>query len=179
MKSHSGLEEVFRQTGFADFKWINADQIVVAQWVRFKCTFGCSSYGRNASCPPNVPEVAVCREFFGGYRTAVLFRIHEQLDDPESRGQWSAKVNSRLLEVERSVFLAGYHKAFQTFMDECQLCKECTAERTTCLRPSESRPGPESLGVDVFATVRSAGYPIEVLTDSLQAMNRYAILLVE
>ncbi len=179
MKSHSGLEEIFRHGGFAEFKWIDADQIVVAQWVRFKCTFGCPSYGKVASCPPNVPDVAECREFFSDYRTAVLFRIHEQLDDPDSRGQWSAKVNSRLLEIERQVFLAGYHKVFLTFMDECQLCPDCPGERTACLHPRDSRPGPEALAVDVFATARCAGYPIEVLTDPLQAMNRYSILLIE
>ena len=33
--------------------------------------------------------------------------------------------------------------------------------------------------MDVFATVRKLGYPIEVLIDYDQAMNRYAFLLVE
>ena len=33
--------------------------------------------------------------------------------------------------------------------------------------------------MDVFATARSLGYPIEVLTDRSQTMNRYAFLLVE
>jgi hypothetical protein len=35
------------------------------------------------------------------------------------------------------------------------------------------------LGIDVYATVRSLGYPIEVLADLTQTMNRYAFLLVE
>jgi predicted metal-binding protein len=42
-----------------------------------------------------------------------------------------------------------------------------------------SRPCPEALGVDVFSTVRNAGFPIEVLTGFDQEMNRYAFLLVE
>jgi len=33
--------------------------------------------------------------------------------------------------------------------------------------------------VDVFATARQCGYPIEVLSDYAQAMNRYAFLLIE
>jgi hypothetical protein len=33
--------------------------------------------------------------------------------------------------------------------------------------------------VDVFATVRQVGYPIEVLTDVTAPMNRYAFLLIE
>jgi hypothetical protein len=35
------------------------------------------------------------------------------------------------------------------------------------------------MAVDVFATVRNLGYPIEVLTDPSDVMNRYAFLLVE
>jgi hypothetical protein len=35
------------------------------------------------------------------------------------------------------------------------------------------------MAVDVFSTVRGYGYPIEVLADYSQAMNRYAFLLIE
>ena len=42
-----------------------------------------------------------------------------------------------------------------------------------------ARPSPEALAVDVFGTVRSLGFPIEVLSDYDQTMNRYAFLLVE
>ena len=35
--------------GYTDYCWINPADIVVAQWVRMKCTFGCAEYGRNAS----------------------------------------------------------------------------------------------------------------------------------
>jgi predicted metal-binding protein len=42
-----------------------------------------------------------------------------------------------------------------------------------------ARPCPEALAVDVFSTVRRAGFPIEVLTEYNQEMNRYALLLVE
>jgi hypothetical protein len=35
------------------------------------------------------------------------------------------------------------------------------------------------MAVDVFSTVRAAGYPIQVLSDPTQEMNRYAFLLIE
>jgi len=35
------------------------------------------------------------------------------------------------------------------------------------------------MAIDVFATVRKLGYPIEVLKDYSEEMNRYAILLIE
>jgi predicted metal-binding protein len=65
------------------------------------------------------------------------------------------------------------------FMDECRLCDECPATRAECRNPSMARPSAEALAVDVFSTVRSAGFPLEVLTGYNQEMNRYAFLLVE
>jgi predicted metal-binding protein len=95
------------------------------------------------------------------------------------RSAWSAKTNRGLAKLEREVFLAGYRKAFVLFMDRCHLCAECVASRVECREPKLSRPSPEGMAVDVFATVRQLGYPIEVLTDPSQEMNRYAFLMVE
>jgi hypothetical protein len=38
---------------------------------------------------------------------------------------------------------------------------------------------PEGLAVDVFSTVRKLGYPIQVLPDYKQTMNRYSFLMIE
>jgi len=65
------------------------------------------------------------------------------------------------------------------FMDECRICEECPGTRLECKNLHLSRPCPEALGVDVFATVRKLGYPIEVLTDYAQEMNRYSFLVME
>ncbi len=64
-------------------------------------------------------------------------------------------------------------------MDSCQICEECTSERTNCKHPKLARPTPEGMAVDVFATVRKLGYPIEVLKDYSEKMNRYAFLMIE
>ena len=144
-----------------------------------KCTFGCSNYGHNATCPPNVPSVAECREFIKEYTSAVIFHIPKQVERPEDRHDWSKGINAKLGKLERDVFLAGYNKAFMLAMDSCGLCTECPGQRNACKHPKLARPVPEALGIDVFSTVRACGYPIEVLTEYTQTMNRYAILLIK
>jgi predicted metal-binding protein len=176
---HAELESVFAKHGYADFKWIDPQDIVVSHWVRMKCTFGCGEYGSNATCPPNVPSVEECRQFFGEYYTAAVFHFQKTVDKPESRHAWTREVNLKLLELEREVFLSGYHKAFLLFMDSCCICKKCAGERGECKRPKEARPAPEAMAVDVYATVRKYGFPIEVLTDYSEAMNRYAFLMID
>ena len=179
MSDNQALEGLFAKHGYTDFRWIDPKDIVVAQWVRLKCMFGCSEFGRNATCPPNVPSVPECREFFEEYTRAAVFHFAKAVDAPEDRHEWSRGVNTALLALERDVFLAGNQKAFLLFMDSCGLCKKCSGDREECKEPRSARPTPEAMAVDVFSTVRRIGYPIEVLPDYHQAMNRYAFLLIE
>jgi predicted metal-binding protein len=179
MDKITDLEALIAKHGFADFRWMNPRDIVVGQWVRMKCIFGCDEYGKTASCPPNVPSVAECRQFFDEYRTGVILHFEKRVDKPEDRHSWSRRVNQKLLKLERAVFMAGHEKAFLLFMDSCCICKECPGRREECKQPRLARPSPEAMGVDVFSTVRRYNYPIEVLSEYSQAMHRYAFLLIE
>ena len=179
MADREGLEALFQKHGYTDFTWVAPKDIVVAQWVRMKCRFGCDEYGRTASCPPNVPSVEECRLFFNDYSVAVIFHFEKRVDAPEDRHAWTRSVNRKLLALEREVFISGHEKAFLLFMDSCCLCPECADTKAECRHPEDARPTPEALGVDVFSTVRPLGLPIEVLSDYEQTMNRYAFLLIE
>jgi predicted metal-binding protein len=179
MKTCNKLEAMFAKHGFEDFKWIEPGKIVVAEWVRMKCLYGCATYGRNACCPPNVPSVPECRRFFDEYRTAALFHFEKKVKKPMDRRPWARGINASLLRLEREVFLSGYPKAFLLFIDSCHLCGDCVPLRAECKKPKSARPAPEAMAVDVFSTVKQYGYPIEVLADYSQAMNRYAFLLIE
>jgi predicted metal-binding protein len=179
ISNHQELEVLFGRHGFEDFKWIDPHRIVVSQWVRMKCMYGCRHYGRKASCPPNLPTVSECRDFFWEYRAAVVFHFPKAVALPEDRHAWSKEVNLALLRLERDLFLNGYQKAFLLFMDSCGLCDECVTTREHCKQPQMARPAPEGMGVDVYTTVRQYGYPIEVLSDFAQEMNRYAFLFIE
>ena len=179
MADRKALEALFRERGYTEFKWIDSRTIVVSQWVRMKCQYGCDDYGRHACCPPNVPSVADCRQFFGEYSTAAVFRFEKLLDDPEDRREWAKSIYEGLLALERDVFISGYEKALMLPMSSCHLCPDCYLTEEDCPRPEGVRPPAEALAVDVFSTVRKHGLPIEVLSSCDQVMNRYAFLLLE
>ena len=179
MAERKELEIVFQKHGFEDYKWINPKDIIVAQWVRMKCIFGCEGYGRYACCPPNTPSISECKAFFQEYDVGVMFHFAKKLHNPDDRHPWCKEVQSELLNLEREVFLSGYHKTFLLLMDNCSVCKECKKERHECINPKKSRPSIEAMGVDVYGTVRQYGYPINVLANYTASMNRYALLLVE
>jgi predicted metal-binding protein len=172
------IDAIFKAKCYADYQWIDPKKIIVAQWVRLKCQFGCGEYGRSGACPPNTPSVAECERFFREYSDAAILHFEGTMDKPEDRHAWSRKINAKLLELEREVFLAGYERAFLLFMDSCCFCKECTGNRQTCNEPRLARPAPEAMAVDVYATVRQFGFPINVRTAYDQKMDRYAFLMV-
>jgi predicted metal-binding protein len=177
-EQHNQIDEIFRSHGYTDYKWIDPSGIIVAQWVRMKCMFGCGEYGRGGACPPNTPAVAECERFFKEYSDALILHFEGTMDQPEERHAWSAKINAKLLKLEREMFLAGYERAFLLFMDSCNICKECSGRRETCAQPRMARPAPEAMAVDVYSTVRRYGFAINVRTDYGQKMDRYAFLMV-
>lgn len=172
------ISSILKKFEFKDHAWIDPKKIVVSDWVRLKCMFGCEDYVC-AVCPPNAPAVEDCRNFFKEYKNAIIFHFDKILDDPADQREWAKQINSKLLEAEREVFLAGYYKAFLILMSTCKICKECAKDRLQCKNPRLRRPTPEALAVDVFATARQYGFPIKVLKDYSEKINRYAFLMID
>lgn len=173
------LEVLFKDSGFVDFKWINAQQIVVAQWIRFRCMFGCRNYGKKGTCPPNMPPIAECERMISEYSHVAVFHFEKKFEKLEEYRPWSTELVSRLVKLEREIFLSGYYKTLLLSFDACMLCDACTGNRSECRNPTVSRPGADALGVDVYATVQSIGYPIQVVKNYRDITNRYAFILIE
>jgi predicted metal-binding protein len=177
-QSKNDLEETFRKHGFTDYRWIHPKDIVVANWVRMKCVYGCPTYGECASCPPNTPPVSECRDLFDEYSDIAIFHIPLKVENPDDRKKVMSEITRKLLGLEKEVFLSGNVKTFLLPPDSCSLCTECVSSREDCKHPNLSRPPPEALAMDVYSTVRVVGFPIDVLQEFTDTMNRYAFLLV-
>jgi predicted metal-binding protein len=172
------IDEIVKQHGFDDYKWIvPRKDIVVSQWVRFHCEFGCKNYGKNGSCPPAVPSISECREMMYEYENAIIFHFPLRPEDTIDH----RKLLLSLYELERAVFLAGYYKAFLLQYSSCILCKNCPAEgaREKCVNKMKSRPGADAMGIDIYQTAHNVGYPIQVVKSRDEIMNRYGFLLVD
>ncbi|HON34078.1 MAG TPA: DUF2284 domain-containing protein [Synergistales bacterium] len=174
----AGVTRILAEAGFHDHQWVQPSELVVSQWVRAKCMFGCPDYGRNASCPPHVPSVPECREFLREYSRALLIHLSCRVP-PEGRRQWCLENQERLIEAERRVFLSGFEKAFLLSFDNCNLCEECVAEPSDCRLPYKRRPTMEAFAIDVYSSVKKYGYTLSVKKDRLEEPDRFALLLVE
>ncbi len=133
--------------GFRKIKAVSPRDMVLQPWVRLKCRFGCSEYGRNRQCPPFSPDADEMCKILSEYKRTIL--VEGAPPGPVFHNQ--------LLELERLCFLEGYHKALAFGAGPCLLCSPCEITRT-CRYPDKARPALEACGVDVYETVRRAGW---------------------
>lgn len=148
-----------------DVKVISAKSIVTAEWVKFKCRFGCDGYGQTLMCPPNSPTPDETKKMLTYYKYALLIHGDENTDI------------TRIVSIlEKNIFLDGYYKAFAMGAGPCQLCAKCGK---FCRHAEKARPSMEACGVDVYSTVRANGFPIEVLKTTNCKGNYYGVVLIE
>lgn len=152
--------------GALEAKMISARSVVTAPWVRLKCTYGCDGFGTSHCCPPETPTPKETQEILDCYTSALLVHF-----DGKTR---PTRV---IVELERSAFLAGYYKAFGFGAGPCLLCKTCNTEE--CVHREKARPAMEACGIDVYATARNNGFPIDVLSGESCEENYYGLLLLE
>ena len=179
MAERPSVEAILGRHPFRDYGWLDPGQIIVSQWVRMKCQFGCPHFGKAACCPPNTPSVEECRRFFTEYRHALLFHFETAAPETHARHAWSAQTNRALVALEREIFLAGFPKAFALFTDACHLCEDCVPLRAECREPTLARPSATSMAIDVFGTARNQGRAIKVLTEPSAPVDYFAFLMVE
>lgn len=181
-----------------DLTKIPAEKIAVREWTRFRCRFGCASYGTHFCCPPFVPSIVETRAMVAEYETAVLARFDTATFPPGPDGlplsqrEVLGTVQQTIADLERAAFLAGYYRAFGMGGSPCTLCSTCAAQEmidtgTTptaadairCRQKKVMRPSMEALGIDVFETVRSVGLSIEVLTGRDDPPIYFGLVLLE
>jgi predicted metal-binding protein len=158
--------ELACRLGAQEAKAIDASSVVTAAWVRLKCQFGCDGYGESFCCPPNTPTPQETRAVIDCYRRAILIHCTK-----------IGRITPIIIELEREIFLAGYYKAFGFGSGPCRLCRQCGPD--ACSNREKARPSMEACGIDVFATARSNGWPIEVVRNRSCKENYYGLILID
>jgi len=153
--------------GFDAVQPIEVDSIQVPEWVGLKCQFGCDSFG-GSQCPPNCIKPEKTRAMLADYSKCLLLQ-----GAPPTRD-----FQAMVLRAERAAFTAGYYKAFSLWAGPCSICVECSGAGC-CINPKNARPSMEASGIDVFETVRRAGFALETLPEKDDYVKYFAILLLE
>ena len=161
------------EKGVTDAVVIETSKVFTEAWVRMKCQYGCSMFGKGLCCPPHTPTPEQMRKILDSYKHGILLHRHIQKGYKQIND-----FNEIIVDLERTVFLDGYYKAWAVGSGPCTRCKECNITGT-CLHPEKARPSMESCGIDVYKTAKQSNLPIQVVRDHSQDRDIYGLVLVE
>ena len=89
------------ELGAEKAKIIDTETVVVAEWVRWKCQYGCPLFAKDPFHPPFAPDAASTKRVLGEYTKAIL------LNGPNGQTLSEAAV-----KLEGEAYHRGYYKAF-------------------------------------------------------------------
>lgn len=161
-----GFLKRINELGARGAKIISPSDVETSSWVRWKCQFGCGGYGSSLMCPPHTPKPEETREMLDSYKRAILF---------ESASSNTKKI---AVQIEREIFLSGFHKALGLGAGPCRLCQSCAFDEG-CRNPDDARPSMEACGIDVFATARKHGFTITVVRTYKDPQHYFGLVLIE
>jgi predicted metal-binding protein len=161
--------------GAHEARLIPVSNVVAAEWVRLKCQFGCSGFGKRLCCPPCTPTPDEMKRVLAGYKTAL---IYSYTCTPNGYKAKRLRMQRAVTTIERAMFLDGHYKAFGLMAGPCRMCKECNRDGL-CRHPELARPSMESCGIDVYATARNSGIKLEVVTRKDAASKFINLILID
>lgn len=173
-KYYKYLQEI-KRTGANQIKLIEVKKVVVGNWVRMKCQFGCDAYGTRLTCPPYSPTPEYTRQMLKEYKYGLFFTYnYPRVKEREKR----QSIRRILAKLERKMFLDGYYKAFALGAGPCNLCPKCRIN-SVCPHPEQARPSMEACGIDVYKTAHNVGIPLKVVKNYKEPPTYCCLILIE
>lgn len=168
IKPADRIAQIARRAGFRSASLLPANRVKLAPWARTKCRFGCAEYGKGLMCPPHGIPTDEMRSIRDSYESALVVE-----DTPPGK-----QFHTRLIDLERRLFLAGFYKALGFGAGPCPVCDPCPGEGP-CRFPEKARPSMEGSGIDVYETARRADIPITPVSEQGRYVKYIGLVFVE
>ncbi|MEG1693803.1 MAG: DUF2284 domain-containing protein [Eubacterium sp.] len=162
------IKQPIKNIGFDQVIDFDPKDVVVADFAKNKCKFGCSSWNKKHCSVNGEMDCEETQSLLNTYTKALLLKS----EPPTNEFQRKA------LRAETLAFKAGYYKAFVFWAGPCSICPDCDLNEP-CQNHKHSRPSMEGSGIDVFATVANAGETLKTLSERDEVIKYYALLLLE
>ena len=174
-----GIEKLAVAHGLGDFKWMDPRTVVIGDWVRMKCNYGCPGYGKRKTCPPYVPVRGRMHSVLQRIQAGPFLPFRQEVQRPGNAPPLVEGSKPENARPGKEGFSLGLSRRPSYFPRPPAGCARTARDSEECRQPYQSRPTLEAFGVDVYSTARMLGYPIQVVKDYHEEMNRYGLLLVE
>jgi len=89
------------ELGVEEAKIIDSSTISVAEWVRWKCQYGCPFYDKDSLHPPLAPNAEETKKVLQEYDKALLLN-----------GSNGPELSKKAIKIEHEAYTSGFYKAF-------------------------------------------------------------------
>lgn len=153
------IEEILAGFPVCQYGFLNPEEILFSDRVRYICQSQCGRYGKSWSCPPAVGEVGACRQRCLKYEKVLVFTTLAEVND-------SAMLEETLLtrkgheEVMKGLLKemeAAGAECMALSSESCSICEECTYPDGPCRYPDRMLPCIESYGILVTESAEKCG----------------------
>ena len=156
--------QIARSAGADNVLAVTPDEIVFDPRTIIKCMFGCGDWGMGCTCPSRngFLKLSEWETLLKMYNTVII--IHSTIKTIAQTASFS---------VEKQAFFDGDVLSFS--MSDCALCGKCAGFLGEfCRNPKQARPAFHSVGIDVFATTKKLGLPLNPLKEEGETENWYS-----
>lgn len=160
-----------KKLGIADARLITPDDIVFDIRAYLKCRWGCSlaptGGSFNMRCNDGGTTFEERQAMIRAYHNILLLHTDDKV-----------LTSCAALDIESAAFVDGHYFAFA--LRYCNLCISCAVDKgKRCPQPKLVRSCETLFGIDVFATARRQGLPIDVVRDGSDELNSYGFVLID
>lgn len=141
-----------------EYVFLEREQLVFSDKVRFICENECTRYGHSWACPPVIGTIEECMERCYKFQHAILFTTAADVPDI---GDFTGCLNARGDHEQLSYDLTQRFKEefgdTLTLTTGCMTCKECGYPDTPCRHPEQRFATIESHGIMIMQTADENG----------------------
>lgn len=145
------LEQGLAELPILQYEFINTDELLFSENVRYICEHECPMYNKTWACPPGVGTVDECKAKCLSYKNALLITTMAEVSDIANIEETLA-TRPEHEAIARKVRDLIREQGLETYVlstEACAYCKECTYPDAPCRRPDEMFPCTESHAIVV------------------------------
>jgi predicted metal-binding protein len=152
------IESFITEFPVCEYLFLEREQLVFSDKVRFICETECSRYGHSWACPPVIGTIQECMERCQKFQHALLITTVTDVPDSfDMQGCLDARLDHEQVSYELSERMKQDFGEVLTLTTGCMTCKECGYPDTPCRHPDTRFATIESHGILIMQTAQEAG----------------------
>lgn len=157
------LEAELAELPLYGYFFLNTEQLMFSERVRYICQHECQMYGKTWACPPAVGTVEECKAKCLGYPQFLMIATVTEVESIDDIGATLA-TRPEHEDITRQVTALLRAQGMDTYTlstEACAICESCAYPHAPCRHPERMNPCIESHGIVLTQIAEECGLPFQ------------------